>query len=330
MAGLPWVAQTSPATLNTGRIPYASARIIINFCILQSFSQESDNMEMPKYLFSKRFLTITVLVIFLFSIPFLLIYKPFSTTVWIGFSSPRHLVYTIVFFALAISLLACSKIALYRFQASHVLTAGIFALWAFAEFFLIAVIYITITPAATGDTLHISLPLILRSSLCVGLIITLPYGYLCLYASYKALQEEYNALKASTEASKKAGSVTLCDYKGIPVLTLETDAIYYMEAQDNYVSIHYVLQDTAYKYMLRCPTQNIEAMLEGTSLVRCHRSYIANLSHVAEFIRGHKRATIVLDNPERKEISVSKSYYKQTLARMQELNPASQSLIKRI
>lgn len=286
-------------------------------------------MEMPKYLFSKRFLTISVIIIFLFSIPFILIYKPFSATIWIGFKPLRNLAFTAIFFTMAVSLMALSKVALYRFQSRHVLTAGRFVLWAFAEYLAIAVIYLQMTPAATGDSLHISLPLVLKSSLCVGLILAIPYGYLCLLASNRALKEEYDAFKASVEAQVKSGTVMLCDYRGNPTLTLETDAIYYMEAQDNYVSVHYVSEDEHRSYMLRCPTQKLESMIEGTSLQRCHRSYIVNLSHVSEFIRGHKKATIVLNNPERKEISVSKSYYKQTLARMRELNPAYEDLIRR-
>lgn len=286
-------------------------------------------MEMPKYLFSKRFLTVSVITIFLFSIPFLLIYKPFSATIWIGFKPARSLAFTLLFFVLAISLMAASKVALYKFQSKHVLTASRFVLWAFAEYLAIAVVYLIMTPAATGDTLHISLPLILKASLCVALILALPYGYLCLLAYSRALKEEYDAFKASVEARQKVGTVMLCDYKGIPTLTLEADSIYYMEAQDNYVSIHYTSEGVHHSYMLRCPTQKLEAMIEGTSLIRCHRSYIVNLNHVTGFMRGHKHATLVLDDPEKKEISVSKSYYKQTLARMIEINPSSESLIRR-
>lgn len=286
-------------------------------------------MEMPKFLFSKRFLTVSVIVIFLFSIPFLLIYKPFSATVWIGFRPLRSLLFTILFFTLAIALMTLSKVALYRFQSRHSLTAGRFVAWAIAEYVAIALLYLFMTPAATGNSLHISIPLILKSSLCVGLILAIPYGYLCLIAYNKALREEYEAFKASVEARQKSGTVMLCDYKGNPTLTLESDAIFYMEAQDNYVSVHYVSEGEHHSYMLRCSTQKLESMIEGTSLQRCHRSYIVNLSHISEFVRGHKHATIILNAPGRKEISVSKSYYKQTLARMTELNPASASLIRR-
>lgn len=286
-------------------------------------------MEMPKYLFSRKYLTLSILAVFLFSIPFLLIYKPFSATIWLGFRPAGHLLYTVIFYALCIILLALSKIGMYRWQSKHVLTTSRFILWAFAEFVAIAIVYLLITPAATGNTLEVGLPLILKASLCVGLIIAIPYGYLSLIAAYSALKEEYDALKASRLAEQNNGKIMLFDYKGEPAITLNSDSIYYMEAQDNYVQVHYESEGVHHKYMLRCPTQKLETMVEGSTLIRCHRSFIVNLKHMAEFNRGHNRATIVLDNPERKEISVSKSYYKQTRERLLELNPQVVQAVKR-
>lgn len=286
-------------------------------------------MEMPKYLLSKRFLTVSVLVIFLFSIPFLLIYRPFSATIWIGFKPLRHLVFTEIFYATAILLMALSKMAMYHFQSRRELTVGKFILWALSEFVAIALVYIAFTPIATGHALQTSLPVVFKASLCVGLILALPYGYLSLIAANKALREEYEALQAGIGSEDQSGKLLLHDYKGDPAIALDVESIFYMEAQDNYVQIYYESEGKQHKYMLRCPTQKLESVIAGTTLVRCHRSYIVNLSHLEKFMRGHNCATIVLDNPDRKEVSVSKSYYKQTLAHLLELNPSQDKFVKR-
>ncbi|MCQ2144385.1 MAG: LytTR family transcriptional regulator [Bacteroidales bacterium] len=286
-------------------------------------------MEMPKYLFSKGFLTVSVLVIFLFSIPFLLIYRPFSATIWIGFQPARHFAFTIVFYLIAIILMGLSKMAMYYFQSRRVLTAGKFILWALSEYLVIALVYLALTPAATGNTLHADLPLIFKAALCVGLILAIPYGYMSLIAANRALREEYEALRAGIGSEDQSGKLLLHDYKGDPAIALDADSIFYMEAQDNYVQIYYESEGKQHKYMLRCPTQKLESAIAGTTLVRCHRSYIVNLGHLEQFMRGHNCATIVLDNPDRKEVSVSKSYYKQTLARLLELNPSQDKFVKR-
>ena len=72
--------------------------------------------------------------------------------------------------------------------------------------------------------------------------------------------------------------------------------------------------------MLRCPTRMMDSVLEGTSLMRCHRSYIVNLSHISEFVRRQKRAVIIMDNRDKTEISVSKSYYKAVLTRIRNIS----------
>ena len=87
-------------------------------------------MEMPKYLLSKRFLTLSVVIIFLFSIPFLLIYKPFSATIWLGFQPLRNFVFTCIFYALALFAMSLSKVAMFHYQMKRELSAGRFLLWA--------------------------------------------------------------------------------------------------------------------------------------------------------------------------------------------------------
>ncbi|MGN0190784.1 MAG: LytTR family transcriptional regulator DNA-binding domain-containing protein, partial [Candidatus Cryptobacteroides sp.] len=244
---------------------------------------------MHKYLFSKRFLTLSVITIFLFSIPLLLIYGNFSDTLWIGFRSWKNFAFTLLFYTLAISIMTLSKVFIYKYQSRHKLTLVKFIIWAFVEYLVLAFIYLLLTPAATGHVLQISPALVLKASLCVTLILGLPYSFLCLGASNIALREEFDAFKAGVSAKENKDSITLYDYKGVPALTLRTDAILYMESQDNYVMIHYLSEGVEHKYMLRCPTQRIDAMLEGTSLMRCHRSFIVNLSHTAEIVRAHRR-----------------------------------------
>lgn len=271
-------------------------------------------MEMPKYLFSKKFLTLSVLTIFLFSIPFILIYRPFSPTIWISFRPARQLLFTILFYMIVIVLMALSKMGLYFFQSRHILTRSRFVIWILSEFVVLALVYILLTPYATGKVMPIDLPIVLKTALCVALILAIPYSFLSLYAAYRALKEDYEALKASLSSEKSEQILELFDYKGNPAISLDVDSIRYMEAQDNYVLIYYILDGELQKYMLRCPTQKLESMIEGTSLMRCHRSYIVNLDHVAKVEKGNHRAIIRLDDPQ-KEISVSKSYYEDFIKR---------------
>ena len=75
--------------------------------------------------------------------------------------------------------------------------------------------------------------------------------------------------------------------------------------------IYYELDEKLVSYMLRCKTQTLEESLLGTSLMRCHRSYIVNTQKINCFKNGHERGKITLSHPAAKPIPVSKSYHKQ-------------------
>ena len=61
---------------------------------------------------------------------------------------------------------------------------------------------------------------------------------------------------------------------------------------------------------MRCRTTRLEKQLEGTSLIRCHRSYIVNMDNVTQLKREGSRAFLVLSHPEARKIPVFQSYYK--------------------
>ena len=96
----------------------------------------------------------------------------------------------------------------------------------------------------------------------------------------------------------------LCDNNGIERMTIDAQAIYYVESQDNYVRIYYELEGRLVSYMLRCKTQRIEEMLAGTALMRCHRSYIVNLQKIKCYKRFSDHATIYLSHTESDRKSV--------------------------
>ena len=61
---------------------------------------------------------------------------------------------------------------------------------------------------------------------------------------------------------------------------------------------------------MRCRTTRLEKQLEGTSFIRCHRSYIVNVDNVGQLKREGSRVFLVMNHPDAKKIPVSKSYYK--------------------
>ena len=253
-----------------------------------------------------------------FSLLFLLAYHPFSSTVWIGLNSEVRLP-TLLFYLSAIGVLLISKISLMLYQRLHTVSVRKYLFWFLGEFIAIAVIYLLFTRQWFESDIPITPQLVAHASLCVGMILAIPYTIFTLIAGNRAKDEEINALKLQQEAGKPAGGdnpIHFFDYSGNLKLSVPVGSIYYIASQDNYVEIRYEMGGQLLNYLMRCRTTRLEKQLEGTSLVRCHRSYIVNVNNVAQFKRDGARMFLVLSHPDARKIPVSQSYYKNIAERL--------------
>ncbi len=266
--------------------------------------------ELPKPLFRKGYMLNSVIFVLLFSIVFMAVYQPFSATAWISFVPERNLYITLLFYMVCLVAMFFSKQALFWVQNNFVFGRRTLAAWVLSEFVVIALIYAVFTSVFFG--MSITPMLVLRISFSVALILAIPYAFVIIYAQYQSKREELELLKLQrhNRPSSEEQLVRLYDSNGVLKLSINEGAIYYVESQDNYVQIYYDLDDKLHSYMLRCRTQRLEEMLIGTSLVRCHRSYIVNLKRVKFFKNEHDHGTITLSHASAKPIPVSKSYYK--------------------
>ena len=248
-----------------------------------------------------------------FSLLFLLTYHPFSTTMWLGLG-PDVVLPSVLFYLSGVGVLVLSKIALMLYQIRHTVSVRVYLLWFLGEFLLIGLIYLLFTRQWLQADIPFTFRLVLRTSLCVGMILVIPYTIFTLLAANKAKTEELDALKLQLATrSPQSGPghvIDFYDFSGVLRISIPEEAILFIASQDNYVEIQYVLADKLLKYLMRCRTTRLEKQLEGSSLVRCHRSYIVNVDNVSQFKRENARAFLVLSHPEAKKIPVSKSYYK--------------------
>ena len=276
--------------------------------------KKSSTMEVPKFMLRRKYQLESVFFIVLFSVIFMVVYQPFSATAWFGLSPAPRLFVTLCFYLVAIAILVLSKQLFAYFHAERTLSVRTYLLWIAAEFVLIALTYTAFTAAfeLSGSTL--TLPLVGRIILCVSLILAIPYALITLYTAYRAQKEELNLMRLEQEQQQERPTsrlIRFSDNNGIPKMAVEESALYYIESQDNYVRIYYELDEKLVSYMLRCKTQTLEESLLGTSLMRCHRSYIVNTQKINCFKNGHERGKITLSHPAAKPIPVSKSYHKQ-------------------
>lgn len=277
------------------------------------------DLNAPKYLLQKTFLLGSVAFVVVFSFLFLFLYHPFSDTIWLGLDPKNNLVPTLLFYLVCILILFISKELMMLYQIRHTITVGRYILWLTGEFVLIATVYLMFASRYFNPEILLSAKLLLRTSYCVALILAIPYVIFTLIAANRDKAEEINALKMNQEADRpkpKSRIIDFYDYTGALKLSVASDDIFYIASQDNYVEIRYELDGKLLNYLMRCRTTRLEKQLEGTSLVRCHRSFIVNVDNVSLFKRENARVLLVLNHPDAKKIPVSKSYYKTIAERL--------------
>lgn len=116
------------------------------------------------------------------------------------------------------------------------------------------------------------------------------------------------------ETQRSVDMYNFYDERGELKLSVKPDRLYYLEAADNYVKIHYSNGGRIEKLMIRNTLKNIEWRFRDMGLVRCHRSYIVNLNKVQVLRR--QEGEVLLDFGEEKipPIPVSKGYGEKMLS----------------
>jgi len=98
--------------------------------------------------------------------------------------------------------------------------------------------------------------------------------------------------------------------KGIKVIEI-TDIIY-CEASSNYTNFHLT---TGVTLCSSRPIFEYETLLEDSSFVRVHKSFLVNLQHIQEYIRGEGGSIIMTNNH---EVEVSRRKKEAFIKKMQE------------
>lgn len=105
-----------------------------------------------------------------------------------------------------------------------------------------------------------------------------------------------------------AKEITLTAQSNQPKLTLVVNQLYYLEAMQNYVSVHYLKENQLEKVLFRNTISAMEKQLDNTSIIRCHRSYLVNTNLIEKVAGNAQGLRLSLKNLEDRTIPVSRKY----------------------
>lgn len=259
--------------------------------------------KIPDYMFTRKFLFLTVLFIVAFSILFLQLYSPFSSTYWFTLRNNYMLLGTSIMYAFSVLFLLSSKILLIELNRKYDIGVWGLILFSLAEVLIVSLIYISITMLVKQNDVSLG-ELVPRAIFCIFLILVIPYMIAYLFGYAHGLK-----LQSGKTESKPQGTlmVSIHDNNGKIKLSLRIMDILYAVSEDNYVKIFYEQDGTVRNSMIRTTAKNIEDDLEG-QITRCHRSYLINIAKVRFFNNDRDNLYVILDQDGINPIPVSRSY----------------------
>ena len=258
--------------------------------------------KIPSSILSVPSMLVHVITIPLFFLGFVLLYD----SAWMydfisgGTGDTNQIVFnTLMLMCILLGVLCISRIPITAMRKNISMSWWFYICWSLVElsvFCAFAALYIALTYVSygyfpsVGDCFRLA-------------IFVLPYPYLIF-----ALLIAY--IRPDKREAAEEDLVRFTDSTGRLKLVIANDVILYIEAQENYVSIHYMEGEKMKEYSLRQSMRGIEELMDKHGIIRCQRSYFVNPRHV-KVLRRDKEGFISaeLDIMSSKPVPVSPKYY---------------------
>lgn len=243
----------------------------------------------------------------LFFMLFVLIYRSAWMTEWLSAGGDHLTLNILMVTCILLGSIALSRITMRVLWRQVKLTPILYALWTIAEVtFSCLFIGLYLTLMEHGEQSYF---------VVVGRSIALLTGVLIYpYAIINLITYHLSSYTSTSETTDAAQLVRFYDRSKRLKLVLAYDALLYVQADENYVSIHYCDGDRVKSYSLRSSMNAMEELLVRHGILRCHRSYLINPKHI-KLLGKNKEGIVVaeLDMPEAQSVPVSASYYDEVI-----------------
>lgn len=271
----------------------------------------------PSFIYSKANQIFMILFVPLFALVFISIYRPFDFD-RVGDIINAHIDISLEAMVLLVALImavsgmaigALSRLIMGAYTKRHTLTYIGYILWILGEIAVMATLF---TLFSLFTEISKPIPELFRNSFTkTVLIVFIPYTLSYIYFILKDKIRELRALRQQIEKDEtvlQKAYIQILDEKGEMRLSIRRENLVLIESADNYVCVHYLSDQKVKKTMVRNTLNRVSEHLQGTRIVRCHRSYMINLDHAQVLHRDKEGIFIELGIEGLPNIPVSRTY----------------------
>lgn len=263
--------------------------------------------KIPGYFINKRNTVIQIVFTTIFAFVFINIYKPFGSQNWFNITKLQFFLYSGLLVIQGMLVVLVSRIILFRIKQRQPISVRYYALMIALEIIVMAAFYATYEKLIVKDVRTLS-SLWLVAGENTSLILLIPYLISSLYFAWQDKKRNLEQLLKEKTVANPATLIPFYDEKDALKLTLKSSDFFYLESTDNYVTIYYSDGGATRKYLLRNSLKRMEELLRRYPVIRCHRSFMVNISQIKMVRKGKKGYEIELDLPDRRTLPVTKTY----------------------
>lgn len=257
--------------------------------------------KIPKSLLSVAAMLWHVLAMPVYFLGFILFYHSQWMFRFLDVSREMTIFNTLMLMSILIGIMCASRIPMTVYRRDVRLSWLQYTLWSFGEmviFSAFAALYMALIYGDYGYFPALAQCLRISSSI-------LPFAYIILALIFALIRPDEGE-------AKEEDLIRFADNTGRLKLVIAHDVLLFIEAKENYISIHYLDGEKLKEYSLRQSMRGIEELMDKHGIVRCQRSYFVNPRHVT-VLRKDKEGFIQaeLDHPQCRPVPVSPKYYEQ-------------------
>ena len=271
----------------------------------------------PAFIYSKANQIFMILFVPLFALIFIGTYRPFNfdrvgdiVGAHIGVSNETMVLLIALLMTLSgMAIGAISRVIMGAYTKRHTLTYLGYIIWILGEIVAMASLF---TFFSLFTVLANPLPELFRNNFVnTVLIVFIPYTLSYILFVLRDKMQQLRTLRKQIENNEtvlQRAYIQILDEKGEIRLSIRRENLVLIESADNYVCVYYINGDKSKKTMVRNTLARVAEHLKGTSVVRCHRSYMINLDHAKILHRDKEGVFIELGIEGMPDVPISRTY----------------------
>ncbi len=245
----------------------------------------------PDFFVNRRNTLIQIIFTTIFAYAFILIYRPFNSRSWFDINTGKFAFGVGIVVVLGMLVVIISRVIMSQIRKVRTITIAGYAIMIGIEVLAMTGFYMMIQKVFLKDT-RFWFEVYYTAILNATLILLIPYLISLLYFAWYDKKQKLDSLLIEKHTVPESRFIHFDDENGDTKLSIQLNDLLYIEASENYVTIHYLDHTQHGRLLLRNSMKRMEEQLTGFPVVRCHRSYMVNLNRI-RLVKKTKAGMIV-------------------------------------